>query len=252
MAKEGRSSCRDEVQKIKNMNKKDIPWYIWEYYKFPIIAIVMTIVIATMLIQGWVENSKPVLISGAFINAPTNLGSDEEYIKRTFYDYMEADPEKNNIAIRTNLNLATDPNKADQMSMATVQIIMTQIAAKDLDFIAGTEDVIDYYVQTDAFFFNLKEIIPENIYELLQDKFYYAKDDKGNFLKDENGDKVPVALDISESHVVDGMGFLTDKLYIGFIINTERLDNIVEYIHYLYEYVPPVDSEPTSGIETTK
>ncbi|MFQ9510794.1 MAG: hypothetical protein ACLRZ7_07800 [Lachnospiraceae bacterium] len=241
MAKEGRSSFKKEVEKIKTMNKKDIPWYIWEYYKFPIIAIVMTIVIVGMLIQGWVENSKPILISGAYINAPTSLGSDEDYISRTFFDYLDKDPKKNNMSIRTNLNLSTDPNTIDQMSMATTQIISAQIVSKDLDFISGSADVIDYYTQTQAIFFNLKEILPDDLYQSLEEHFYYAQDDKGNFLTDENGDKVPVALDITDSHIVEGMGFLTDKLYIGFVINSQRLDNIVEYVHYLYEYEPSSD-----------
>lgn len=241
MAKEGRSSFKKEVEKIKTMNKKDIPWYIWEYYKFPIIAIVMTIVIVGMLIQGWVENSKPNLISGAYINAPTSLGSDEDYISRTFFDYLDKDPKKNNMSIRTNLNLSTDPNTIDQMSMATTQIISAQIVSKDLDFISGSADVIDYYTQTPAIFFNLKEILPDDLYQSLEENFYYAQDDKGNFLTDENGDQVPVALDITDSHIVEGMGFLTDKLYIGFVINSQRLDNIVEYVHYLYEYEPSSD-----------
>ena len=69
-----REEAENERQKLKNMSWKDRAWYVWEYYKFHLLAVILVIgvlsTIGTMIYRQTFTTRLSVAISTTAPQAP--------------------------------------------------------------------------------------------------------------------------------------------------------------------------------------
>ena len=54
-----REEAENERQKLKNMSWKDRAWYVWEYYKFHLLAVILVIGVLSTIEIGRADSPLP-------------------------------------------------------------------------------------------------------------------------------------------------------------------------------------------------
>jgi hypothetical protein len=104
---------------------------------------------------------------------------------------------------------------------------MAEIAASELDVIVGDEATVDYYAKVECFS-DVTTILPDDLLEKFKDKLYYAT-------VGESDELVPVGIYVSDAPKLNENYYYVDKEAImGFIVNSENIDNAIEFLRYIY------------------
>ncbi len=229
---EGKQGLKGELKKLKEMNKREIPGYIWEYYKFFFLGIIIVVVCIWTFASAWIENNKPVIYNGMAINAVSGLENGSDYFKTTFCDYLGVDMNDYNLSLQSNLTMDLDDPSMAEMNYSTSISLQANIAAKEVDFIIAPKDTIDDISSNMGAFFNLEEVLSEETYNAYKDKIATAVTDEG--------ETIPCLIEITNTKFTEGMKFLTNEpLYVGFVINSTRADKIESFIDYVFNYTAP-------------
>jgi len=214
------TKAQEELQKIKTMSFKDKIWYIWEYYKIPILAVIFLIFFLATLLPS-VLNQKEPEFTCYIINNPI-YDERTDTLKDGFSAYAGLDTAKKEWELDTTMVLNTDESTG--IGYEFFIKITAVIASKGLDVIIGDEAVTNYYSSLSGYL-DLEEALPAEILDLVNDRLYYAAD--------EFGEEKAYAIDISDSAVLKNIGISQEPLYFSILGNTPHLDMSILYLKYL-------------------
>ncbi len=234
---------------IKNQPKEERWQYIWDYYKWHLIAVVLVI---ALLIQGAVSfaNTKNVVISVVFLNC--NIGIKDEAFLDGFYDYAGIDPATQEVGFYSDLILKDGSNKSD---VSTFQRIMASVATRDVDFLVGQDASFRMCAcNTSRIFTDLRSFLDADTLTQLADRLYYID---GAFIEKLNApvgesvdlsltnapdptkpelmeDPIPVGIDISDRVAFQKAYYFPDTtLYLGVFSTTDHPELTKAFINYL-------------------
>lgn len=232
---------KSEWNKIKKQSPKDIVWYIWEYYKWPIFAVIVVIWLIVSWAISYRESRKDIVIYGALMNKYQATLADSSYFLDTYAAFRHTDTSKQRVELRNNLYIDITGDNLSEDSIGTVQILMAEIAAKNLDFIASDQKTLVYYNKSSSIFMDLRECLPADVYEQFEEEgriVWLPQYDFDNATSEyiESEEEYPLLVDFSDSHFVEGMNFTNPELYVGFITNTTRTDEIPYFVDYMEHY----------------
>lgn len=234
-------TVKDEIAKIKSLPWKEKFPYIWEYYKLWIVGTLLVAACAISIALSVIENSKPVLISGILVNNFQN-NSEEEVFSTNFAEYLG---QNLNDVLSTYPPICSDFRAVwMKIQYASVQKIIVQVVARDLDFISSDESVVHYYCATDdpenIIYANLQEVLPEDIFQTLdsQGKILYSNDINGN--------RFPAAIDMAGTRYYEDAKIGTTYCYVGCMINAPHKQNFVNLVRYAFHMELPEGIDPTA------
>ncbi len=217
-------TLKSEKEKLKTMNFKEKCVYIFDYYKFPIIAIIAAIAIISYIIYAY-THEKENYLSGICINT---IIADEKvpYLTDNFAAYANIDTKKFNINFDPSITLSA--NATDEYSMASMSKVTVWIYAKTLDIILSNQEFMDYFAGHGAFE-DITTVLPADLTAQLQDYFYYSANDEGQ--------TIPVGVDISKTTFAQNLGLKSDDTFIfGIVTSSQHTDNAIEYLRYILSY----------------
>lgn len=241
---------KKERAKLEGKSPKERWEYFWEYYKWPVLAVVLAVV---LLIQGIVSvvNKKEIVFSGFVLNSKIAL--DDDAFLQGFYDYAGIASDKQEAAFYSDITLGDGNSKSD---ITAFQRIMAGIATKETDFVVG--QAISFRLcayNTSNIFLDLRNFFDEDTLERFSDRLYYIDGAVLAILDAPLGeqvdtsaleypdptkpetmkDPIPVGIDISDREAFQSAYYLTDTtLYLGVIANTPRLELTLQFIEYLF------------------
>lgn len=204
-------------EKFKSMSPKDKIDYIWEYYKFHILAGLIVIFIIGSLIHSFVTRVD-TYCSLTYYNAYTDEDSFfalQDKLNEIIF------PDKNNIAVKfddifTDSALAISPN----------QQFSAKIAAKEVDLAIVSEQVFKQQCSDDMFL-NLSELKAFNDLNLPESVLV-----KGTSF---NGEEGVFGLYVSQIPMFKEANFSTNDNILVIIVNSERVEESINTINYLME-----------------
>lgn len=212
-----------EKDKLSKMNMKGKLEYIWEYYKYWIIGIIAFIALIYGIVDAQIENSKPTYLYLTMVNS--NLVSPKETtLMDEFADYAQINLDKEKLNLDTSIQMKTD--MSDEYSMNSSAKMFAQFAAKTIDATVMDKDMIDFFVEKDAFV-DLKEVLPEDFYNAHKDNFITGKDSEGK--------EFVCAMDISDSVIFQSSNaYVSNTPYYSIIVNSNNQANSIEFLQFLY------------------
>lgn len=241
---------RQEWARIKEQPPKQRWEYFWEYYKWPLIGVVLAIV---LLIQGTVSlfTAKEAALSGVALNS--RLGAKAEDFWDGYFDSVGMDSNQFEASIYTDINLIAGQN---QNNANSIQRIMAGIAIKDTDFIVGNSEAFRMCAySTGGMLADLRDFLSEDDLAKLAGRIYYidravmeeinkpvgeqVEPDLLQYpkepLKPETmKDPVPVGVNISDCKAFcEGYYLPGTTVYWGIVPNTPRAELTLQMLDYL-------------------
>ena len=258
---------REQQKKLKGQGVKAHLEYFWEYYKIHTLVAVTVIILLAVLIRD-ISNSKPHGFYAMMLNCSASMA--QEQLEQDFAQYAGIDTTTVDCFIDTtasyNLQLI------DDVTIATSQKIMANIAAGDLDVMVAGQDVFALYANQETLL-DLRTVLTAEQISKYQDNFFYVdrayldylnSDEYQNYVstgefdasnkyavmadsfnKDfilpetdpgKMADPIPVGVRIDSSNEFKLVGaYPSEPAYVGIVINCKRLEVASKFIDFVFE-----------------
>lgn len=235
----------EERKKIRSLHGKKRLQYIWDYYKIPILIALILLYICGYSIYGRVTHKEPVLYTGLVNVMPGETLA--EKLGEGFLREYGKDESKYEHLLRTGLYLTENTSETDQQYVYASQMkILAGIEGKQLDVVIFDKEAFDAFSQN-GYLCNIYELLEENNASLLEKlkpyivtNIHIIKDNAKEVAVDQRipykaeTKSYPMGIDLSKAPMFLEAGF-DDKVYLGVVANSPRMDAAVEYIEYLYQ-----------------
>lgn len=254
-----KEEMKDQLSKIKDKPLKEQLAYYARYYGIAAVAVVVVLFILFSIIHD-VASKKETAFKAMIVNA---TGLSAYSVDEEFAEYAGIDLNKYACDIDVGSFLSTSGFSYDDS--ATLTRFVADIQTKDMDCAIFHSE--RFYIDSmNMFYKDLRTVLPEADLERFKEQFYYIdyaeyeKMDKGDISKPASPDTEPTLEEMEANlnfHrdpgnmsdpipvgiIIDDCPYLTEKnayplltpVY-GIIINTEREELAIQFLHFLYGY----------------
>ena len=219
-----RKEAETERQKLRSMPPKDRAWYIWEYYKFHILALILAAAALWTLGSMLYRQTFTTRLSIAIVNDQAGGASSTAGLEANLRQALGFG-KKDLIEINEGLSARFGQEGMSQFEYASLAKISALVASKSLDVVIGDQSAIDHY-ETVSAYQNLEELLPPELYERVKDHIYRAKDGEGNL--------TPVALSLEDTALGEKTGIIMDPPYLAVIQGSPHKEAALQMIEYLF------------------
>lgn len=219
---------KEETAKLKNMTWKDKLWYIWEYYKFPIIGVALAIFLVTSIGTAMYNNRFDTALSCVILNS--KVTSDDppvnNYFNEGFRQFINLD-ENTKIDVDYSMSISFDESAMTEYSYAEMAKLTAIISSKELDIMIASPETIDHY-GTMGGFMDIKETLPPDLYEKVKDSLYVTA-------SDETGEETACGIRLSETDFQAKTGLIVKDPVIAILGNSTHIENSIQLIRYILQ-----------------
>lgn len=211
-----------EKEKFSRMSLSDKLWYIWEYYKFHILALILAVALIGTVgssvyrniyysnaLYGYVLNNYS---ETPFDSTPYNEGF-AEHMGFTRYEQLFLES-----------SYVSYGDAATEYSYATMAKISALLAARDLDFMIMDEENFLHYMEMDAFA-DLEQILPDDLLAAAEGRLLYATDSAGN--------SRAYAISVADTGFAESSHLTQDCRYLGILTNSQRTETAIAFLRYV-------------------
>jgi hypothetical protein len=219
-----RRDAISEKQKLSEMNFKEKLEYFNTYYKYKTIAIIAATVFVIYFLYTVLTPKPETVLYSAVINYAI---SEEQatIIQEEFGDYLDINPDKENILIDTSFYLGTSGD-FNQVTMTNEEKLQVYLFGSDIDIIIAPESSFSKYASFD-YFEKLSDQLPTDLISKLADSFYYST-------TDENPTNTPYGIYLDNAKIYDNSGKRIERPILGIVVNSEHKSNAVEFVRYIF------------------
>ena len=218
----------EEAAKLKEMSFKDKFWYIWEYYKFPIIGVIIAVFLVGSIGSAMYNNRFDTALSCAVLNSryDSDALTVDQYFNEGFRAFIGLD-ENTKIDVDYSMSPTFDESAMIEYSYAELAKLTAMISSKGLDVMIGRPDVIDHYGEMDGFL-NLEEALPPDLYEQVKDYLYPVTNA-------ETGQESFCGLRLEDTSFGEKTGLILDNPVLTVMSNSPHTDTAIQLIRYIFE-----------------
>ena len=217
-----------EREKMKQMSGKDRVWYIWEYYKFHILAVTLAVLALWLIGITVYRQSFSTRLSLAVINDRSggegSLNGLEEELRQAL-DFGK----KERIALNEGLFISYDEETMSQYAYASMAKLSALVSGNALDFMIADQATLEHYSELSAFE-DLEMLLTPKQLETLKDSLFYTES--------ESGEPVAVGLSLETSSFEEKTGVRMDPPYLAVITDTPHTEDILRTIDWLFGLQP--------------
>ncbi len=215
---------REEHKKMKGKPFKEQFSYYWGYYRVPALVTLLVAFFVGNLIYT-IATAKDTALSVMMINSYTEM--DTESYMAGFDEYAQIDTKHYSTSLETNFMI--DKESTDQYTMANIQKFAAMVAAQELDIIMADPQTFTDYAQG-GYVGNLNDVLPADRIAAWEDRFIYY-----DLPDDEVDAEVPVGIRVSDVPLLVESGAYAHRedAYLGIVVNSARLDNVLAFLEYL-------------------
>lgn len=216
--------------------------YIFEYYKFPLVLILIAVVALSSVLYYRITY-KDTLLYLAYANIAVGDTLDSE-LGEEFTRSIGADPGKAEVKVYRNLYLSSDPSAQDhQYSYASRLKLMAAMTNRQLDVLLMNQEAYDI-MSSGGYLLPLEELLKQDdslrirISGQLVTNQVILEDNEIDHQLDESvpyqavTETVANAVLISSFDLFEQAEFSGD-VYLGVIGNSPRMDAVLQFIDYL-------------------
>ena len=218
---------KEQMTPFKDLTFSEKVHYIWEYYKYFMLAAVLVIIAVVSFVISFQRNNYTTAFSMVIIDGKmTGYDTGTDAITTGFTGYLGIDGKKERVECDYNYSLI--PKLLDQDVSACQQKIYTLASTGSIDCYIASPDYIDYFsTDKEPFLTDLREVLTDKELETLAGKIiYYTKED---------GTKIPIALDLTDTKIKTETDFTMDNPCYGIVVTAPNLENAVAFIRYAFD-----------------
>lgn len=218
---------KEQMTPFKDLTFSEKIHYIWEYYKYFMLAAVLVIIAVVSFVISFQRNNYTTAFSMVIIDGKmTGYDTGTDAITTGFTGYLGIDGKKERVECDYNYSLI--PKLLDQDVSASQQKIYTLASTGSIDGYIASPDYIGYFsTDKEPFLTDLREVLTDKELETLAGKIiYYTKED---------GTKIPIALDLTDTKIKTETDFTMDNPCYGIVVTAPNLENAVAFIRYAFD-----------------
>ena len=222
-----KKNLNSELEKLKHMSVKDKIWYILEYYKFHMIAIILFISMLWVIGSSIYRQSFTTRLTLAIVNDYSGGNSSIEPLENSLKDALGCG-KKDLIEINSGLFINTDEPQASQYAYASMAKIAALSAGGNLDIIIADPQTIQHYGSQNAFL-NLEDFLPEDLKDRAETEglFFYTDNEKGQ--------STAAAISLEPTAFSDMTGVSIQPPYLAVIASSQHTEDTLRAIHWLFD-----------------
>lgn len=222
-----KDSLREERKKLKDMGLKDKLWYIWEYYKFPIIGVIVALFLVISVSSVIYNNRFDTALNCVILNSRviSQTTSPEDYFDTGFRQYINL-PEDTKIEVNHSMSLTFDESAMSDFTYAELAKLSAMITTKELDVIIGRKDTIDHFGQMGGFT-DMTQLLTPQEYEKVKDRIYFVT-------VEETGEKVAGGILLDGDDFTKKTGLSIDGPILSVMTNSTHKDTAAGLIRYMF------------------
>lgn len=222
---------KTELAKLKEMNGSDRIWYIWEYYKIPILACILLLFVLYEIGACIYRNMQDTMLYCVMINEPYVSSSDLAVIREEFEERNGIDKTwrmDTEFDISMTIDGSGETTSDFFYSSASTIKFESLVATNTIDVLITVPDLHAYYAGQDLFV-SLKDTLPKELYTRLEE------DGRLIVQKDFNGTMVPVGISLDNSYLSDRL-HLENGSSLSICTAENHLDMVFDFIEYSLGY----------------
>lgn len=218
--------------------------YLWDYYKLPMAVTAIALYIIVYAAYNHF-NHKDTALYAALVNVAVGDTLTEE-LSTQFLTAKNLNPDKNIFRLYSGLYLTNDEiNIHHEYTYASRMKILASIDAEQLDVVLMNKEAFDAFSEK-GYLYNLDELLAEEAPALHQQLEPYfvtnieiLEDNSEELILDNSAvyhaetTEYLMGLDLSDSPIIKKGGF-QEKVYLGIIKNSPRMDTVFDYLEYLF------------------
>lgn len=216
------TNLTDDQKTYKDLSFKEKLCYIWDYYKWRIIAVVACIVTLIITVPGIIENSKEVQLYALFLNSNIK-GQEYTSIMDDFVDAANIDMDNKKITLDSSLYI--DREAPSSAGMQSSQKLTALFASKTPDVVLSDENNYEFCCSQGAYM-DLQEFLPSDMYEKYSDKLIMTENP-------ETGEMTAYGLLLTDNEILQKEEAFKFDPIISVCVTSDKQDNSLKFIQYL-------------------
>ena len=220
-----KEEAKNERKKLSQMSWSDRIWYIWEYYKFHLLALLL--ILGFLFTIGTILYRKTFTtrLSFAIVNDRSGGYSSTLPLESALHQALGYGS-KDVIEFNDGLSASFDDGPASQYTYAAMMKISALAASGSLDIMIADQAAIEHYAGVSAFA-DLRVLLPEDMYESLEEYILSVPD--------ASGEMVPTAISLEDTDFREITGIPIDPPYLAVMADPPHTEDILRTIQYLFQ-----------------
>ena len=211
-----KKNLNSELEKLKHMSVKDKIWYILEYYKFHMIAIILFISMLWVIGSSIYRQSFTTRLTLAIVNDYSGGNSSIEPLENSLKD-----------ALGCGKKDLIEP-QASQYAYASMAKIAALSAGGNLDIIIADPQTIQHYGSQNAFL-NLEDFLPEDLKDRAETEGLFFYTDNGS------GQSIAAAISLDSTDFSELTGAVIHSPYLAVVASSQHTEDTLRAIHWLFD-----------------
>ena len=222
-----KKDIKSELEKIKQMSGKDRIWYIYEYYKFHIVAVILAFTLLWVVGSSLYRQTFTTRLTFAIVNDRSGGESSMDEFENSLKEALGFG-KKDLIEINSGLFINTDEPQASQYAYASMAKIAALSAGGNLDIIIADPQTIQHYGSQNAFL-NLEDFLPEDLKDRAETEGLFFYTDNGS------GQSIAAAISLDSTDFSELTGAVIHSPYLAVVASSQHTEDTLRAIHWLFD-----------------
>ena len=222
---------KEQRKKLKDLSFSGKIEYILNYYKIPIIAVILAVLFAGSLTYSIIRNNYDTVCFIAVLDGRiTGYDDDTDVLSTGLTDYLGIDGKKEQVDLSYTFSL--QEKEMDQEAYVSANKLYTYASTSSLDGYLSEKEYIDYFcTDKNIFFWDLRDLFSTEELETLSDYIIYYTNS--------SGESFPIAVDISEAPVIKDSDLNMKQPWYGFVATAKYAENAVNFKRFVFNMEKP-------------
>lgn len=213
-----RKEFKEEKEKLKDMTPADRRWYIWNYYKVPILIGLVILFILYEAGGAFWRSRQDCMLYCAFINQTSDGEAQLPRLKDDFYKHE-------NFSGLQIITFDSSIRFTDELySNASSIVLQSLIGTDTVDIVITKQSILEQF-HNQNIFLDLQEVLPPQRLHLLENELYYDTDSYGT--------SIPVGIYLKNTILPSEYGLDEDSILVVCTLNNHP-EVIQDFISFIF------------------
>ena len=214
-----KEQIKTDIERYKGLKTgKDKAAFVWDYYKYPIIAIGTALIILILVICNNIGRDKTsmymVMVNSDAAYVDCDDSGIQEILKRSGYD-------TGNKKIEINASYTLGSEGSSTSDMQTLQVLTALFSISDLDVYIADRKYFDYFA-SEGGYADLSLLIDRELLKKWEDNLYYTDNSDGT--KTLSGIILPADSPFHKA------GYYHDEVILGVVARAGNLEAAIAFV----------------------
>lgn len=220
-------SIKKELQKIKELDSFSARIsYIWDYYKIPIIGIIISAIFVISFISSYLDNAREVALSAIFVNS-SMLSKECETLQENYAVSREIDLNQKQLQFDCSLSIV--PEAYDSYNVGYTVKLSALFQTNSIDAFLSDLTTFETYAKQGVFA-DLNKLLPRELLDQYRDKLHYVTITEGD-----SSYEAAVGFCLDGSKKLDSIQAYKESPYFGIVVSSPNQETAVDFLCFLLE-----------------